>query len=353
MASRFKRSGITHGTPRDKVDTGLSGMASQVQRKLIPTNSAARRAAGIDQFRKVERKFFKRRGEPLSAPTTPPNFGVAFITSGVQVVRYGGLVTVDNVDMSISLGSGRVVGYVRCSTDSQMEKEGPHVQKKSILAFAALEGVKVDEWIEDAETGSNCEREGLVRLREMAVSGGVAAVFVFKLDRLSRNAMEGLMLKHELELAGARVVSVSEFMGEGAIGKLMTTVMFAFAELERDMIRARTSEGRRSAVTRRGTYLGGSGVFGYRSVGDGLLEVDQAEAEIVRRLFGLREADPRLSLSQIALMLGGWGYRTRMGAEFSAMAVKRILDRREFYAGRAVLNGSVGESETPAHQAII
>lgn len=69
---------------------------------------------------------------------------------------------------------------------------------------------------------------------------------VTKLDRLARTATKGIELVDELLSHGIKVhVLNMGLMDNSPTGKLIRTILLAFAEFERDMIIERTQEGRR------------------------------------------------------------------------------------------------------------
>ena len=74
------------------------------------------------------------------------------------------------------------------------------------------------------------------------------------------------------------------------------------------------------------------------------------KAETVRRLFELREECPGASLEALAGMLNAEGHTTAQGAIWRKAQVKRVLDRRDFYAGTYTYAGIKAEGK---HEAII
>jgi site-specific DNA recombinase len=256
------------------------------------------------------------------------------------------------------IGEGLTVAYVRVSTDGQeTDGNGLDVQRQGIVAYAAAQlGGGVDHWITDIESGAAFEREGLAELRGLVAAGGVARVLVYRMDRLSRDVLLSESLHRELSKHTA-VVSVSESFGDGFTGDLMRHIMAAFAHYERALIATRTKGGRRASVKARGTFAGGSGVFGYRPVGkrgapgSGGLVIDEREAAAVRRCFALHDAGGS-SLASIARALDAEGFKPREGGTFSKVHVHRIIARRGFYSGAVVLTRSVGADQV-AHAPIL
>ncbi len=73
-------------------------------------------------------------------------------------------------------------------------------------------------------------------------------LIVYKLDRLGRSLRNILMLLDGFKDKGIHFVSLQDNIStEGATGQLITNVLGAFAQFERDLIVERTQEGRRIA----------------------------------------------------------------------------------------------------------
>jgi site-specific DNA recombinase len=251
----------------------------------------------------------------------------------------------------------KIAAYIRVSTDGQeSDGHGLDVQRKHIIAYAATQGMQDFEWYEDVVSGAKEDRPQLNQLRADVKAGKVSAVLVYRLDRLARDTRIALNIEHEFKLAGAKVVSVSEFLGEGPMAEMMRTILFAFASFERAMIAARTKSGRQESVRKSGTFAGGSGVFGYRPVGvrgkpgAGVLAVDEREAEVIRRIFKMRAEG--LSFESISNELNRLGDLPRAGVKFVPTHIKRVVDREEFYRGKRPITRCV-ETDKAAHEAIL
>ena len=131
-----------------------------------------------------------------------------------------------------------VYGYARVSTKLQ-ETDGNSLeaQEEQLRAAGAVEIYR------DTFTGTKAERPELERLKRKLVAGD--KVIVTKLDRLARSTEDGLSLIKEWAEQGISIhVLNMGLIDHTPTGKLILTVMLAFAEFERDMIVERTQEGR-------------------------------------------------------------------------------------------------------------
>lgn len=139
---------------------------------------------------------------------------------------------------------GQRIGYVRVSTLDQ----NPGRQ---------LEGVELDRTFTDKASGKDARRPQLDALLDYAREGDT--VVVHSMDRLARNLDDLRNLVRGLAARGVRVEFVKEclaFTGEDSpAANLMLSVMGAFAEFERALIRERQREGI-ALARRRGAYKG-------------------------------------------------------------------------------------------------
>ena len=131
-----------------------------------------------------------------------------------------------------------VYGYARVSTTGQAQHGGSLEDQETKLREAgALEIVK------DAFTGAKMERPAFTKLMEQLEAGDV--LIVSKLDRFARTAAEGAQTIQTLLSRGV-VVQVLNMgrIDNSPMGRLMVTMLLAFAEFERDMIIERTQTGK-------------------------------------------------------------------------------------------------------------
>ena len=139
---------------------------------------------------------------------------------------------------------GQRIGYVRVSSFDQ----NPERQ---------LEGVQVARVFTDKASGKDTQRPELERL--LAFVRESDTVVVHSMDRLARNLDDLRRIVQGLTKRGVRIEFVKEslaFTGEDSpMANLMLSVMGAFAEFERALIRERQREGI-ALAKQRGAYRG-------------------------------------------------------------------------------------------------
>ena len=139
---------------------------------------------------------------------------------------------------------GQRIGYVRVSTlDQNPERQ--------------LEQVAVDRIFTDHASGKDTERPQLEALLSFIREGDT--LVVHSMDRLARNLDDLRRLVQGLTRRGVKVEFLKEsltFTGDDSpIATLLLSVMGAFAEFERSLIRERQREGI-ALAKKRGVYRG-------------------------------------------------------------------------------------------------
>lgn len=183
------------------------------------------------------------------------------------------------------------VAYLRVSTESQTEKYGLDVQKQKILDYCKKNGVIIDKWyVDGGYSGSKLDRPEIQKLLDDAESGLIDTVYIYKLDRLSRDTADTLELMYRiLPKFGVKVVSMTEeIRTENPMDKVMLTMNAAMNQYEREVIRMRMSAGMVERV-KKGLWMGGGRVpWGYYyDRNDGILHIDEEQAEQVRSAYKL------------------------------------------------------------------
>jgi DNA invertase Pin-like site-specific DNA recombinase len=138
-----------------------------------------------------------------------------------------------------------IFGYARVSTDGQ-----------SVAAqVAALKKHGACKVFREVASGAKSDRAQLRRVIDQLDAGDV--LMVARLDRLARSTRDLLNTLAAITERKAGFRSLGDAWADTTTphGRLMLTVLGGLAEFERDLIRARTSEGRERAKAR-GVKLG-------------------------------------------------------------------------------------------------
>jgi len=131
-----------------------------------------------------------------------------------------------------------IVGYARVST------EGQNLSGQ----LAALKAAGAHTIYREKVSGVRANRPQLAKL--MAGMGTGDVVVVTKLDRLGRSTRELLDLIDRISKVGASFRSLGDPLWDtgSSQGRLLSTMLAAIAEFERELIRERTGDGRKRAM---------------------------------------------------------------------------------------------------------
>jgi DNA invertase Pin-like site-specific DNA recombinase len=130
-----------------------------------------------------------------------------------------------------------ILGYARVSTQDQ-NLSGQ---------LEALKAAGADLVFKEKISGARADRPQLAKLMASLKAGDV--LLVTKLDRLGRSTRELLDLIERIGKAGAAFRSLGDPLWDtsSSQGRLLSTLLAAIAEFERDLIKERTGEGRKRA----------------------------------------------------------------------------------------------------------
>lgn len=142
--------------------------------------------------------------------------------------------------------------YIRVSTYDQ----NLDVQRGELSRWLERSGITDVVWFEDQESGKDLNRPDFQRLQRAVIRREVDTVVVWKLDRLSRSLKDGVNLISDWLERGVRIVSVTQAIDmAGAAGRMFAAILFAVAEMERELLRERQAAGI-AAAKARGVYTG-------------------------------------------------------------------------------------------------
>ena len=200
---------------------------------------------------------------------------------------------------------------------------------------------------DEAISGASTEREGLQRLIAAATDPArpFDCILIDDSSRLTRKLADALNLYERLTFAGIRLVAVSQGVDtDNPQAELLIGVHGLIDAVYWRELAQKTHRGMQGLALR-GSHTGGR-CFGYRSTkaedGSARLEVNEAEAEIIRRIFHLY-AESGYSLKKIAHLFNAEGVTSpqpqkgRFSRSWCVSSVRHILLNRK-YSGTTVWN---------------
>ena len=163
--------------------------------------------------------------------------------------------------------SGQRIGYIRVSTlDQNHERQ--------------LEGIELDCTFVDHASGKDTSRPELEGLLSFVRAGDT--LVVHSMDRLARNLDDLRHLVHNLTKQDITVEFVKEHLiftgNDSPMAKLMLSVMGAFAEFERELLKERQREGI-SLARQRGVYRGRKKSLTHDATKDIIRRIENGESK--------------------------------------------------------------------------
>src|SRR3954447_24689646 len=238
----------------------------------------------------------------------------------------------------------RAAIYARVSTERQERQQTIESQVAALRAWAEAEGHELNDrhvFRDEGHSGARLDRPGLDALRDAVRDGEVEIVGVLAPDRLARKYAYQVLLLEEFRRAGCAVAFLGRAISDDPGDQLLLQIQGAVAEYERALLGERFRRGKLQKA-RAGQFIGVHAPYGYRRLprrdgAAGRLVVDEAEAEVVRMLYGWL-TEERLTLRRILGRLSAGPWLPRCGRRpWAAGTVHHILSD-PVYAGTAYAN---------------
>lgn len=225
----------------------------------------------------------------------------------------------------------RAYGYIRVSSVEQIKGTSLTEQKRQIEAYASLKNIDLlDVVIDPAIRGEipiHLRPQGKL-LVEAIDKGSIDICILTRLDRAFRSASDCLAKVEEWATKGIGLhilnISGQTVDTTSPMGKFFITMMAGAAELEKNLIKERCSNGR-AARKAEGKVIG-SVPYGYDLGDDGKTLIENsAEQEALALIHDYRNSG--YSLRMTAKELNARGYITKKGSAWTHGHVQGILRR--------------------------
>lgn len=222
--------------------------------------------------------------------------------------------------------NNNAVIYLRFSSQSQ-DSQTIEVQRKICTEYAINNGLNIiKEYVDEAKSGRNGNRDGLQEIIKDAKSGLFKYMIVYNADRFWRDAGDGINTVKELEKNGVAFLSTSEPYSNNASGKLSRNMNFVIAQYYSDLYSEKITNGIANNASKF-LSIGGQISFGYKTV-DKVIYVDEEKAQYVKTIFikYLRGE----SIIDIARYLNDLGIKTNKGGTFGKNSLRTILTNKRY-----------------------
>lgn len=240
-----------------------------------------------------------------------------------------------NSDNIATGGSKKAVLYLRVSTEEQVDNFSLETQDDICKREALRRGYTIVETFR--EEGRSAKtitgRPTLLQMLEYCRRNKrtIEAVFVYRLDRISRQTADYLAIRKKLTEYEITLISATEPTGNSPTEKLVETMLAGFAQLDNDVRSERTRNGMRARFLS-GLY-NGRPPAGYLMKG-GIVTKDPESFDKMKEAWELMATGTK-SLIEMTKIINAWGIRSKVGTNsylFTPNTLDRIF-RKKFYMG--------------------
>lgn len=233
----------------------------------------------------------------------------------------------------------RVAAYCRVSTDSDEQATSYDAQIEHYTEYIS----KNPEWVlagifaDDGITGTNTKkRDEFNRMIEECHAGNIDMIITKSISRFARNTLDCLKYIRELKDLNIPVFFEKEAINTmDSKGEVLLTIMASLAQQESQSLSQNVKLGIQYRYQQGKVQINHNHFLGYTKDADGNLVIDEAQADIVRRIY--QEYLQGLSMDKIAAGLEADGILTGAGkTKWYTSTINKIL-RNEKYIGDALL----------------
>lgn len=227
-----------------------------------------------------------------------------------------------------------LAGYIRVSSEQQVDAYGKTVQRKYIAEWAEMSGHTITEWFEeDAVSGKTDggDRPALSEILDR--SKEFDGIVFFDATRIARRSVVQETLLGLIWATGLTVFTTTA--GEMSADEddptkiLIRQILGVIAEFDhRSIVKKLTAA--KLAKAAAGGYIGGTPRFGMRVVGVGKTSEylpDEEEARAISQIIECRAGG--MTLRDIAGRMNQYGIPSKTGKQWYASGIKRVIERFE------------------------
>lgn len=232
----------------------------------------------------------------------------------------------------------RAVLYLRVSTEEQVDNFSLGTQEEICRREALRRGFEIVTLFK--EEGRSAKtitgRPVLLKMLEFCRKNkkSISAVFVYRLDRISRQTQNYLTIREKLAQNGISLLSATEPTDDTPTGKFIEQILAANAELENNIRSERAKNGLYARF--QAGLMSNKPPLGYKWV-NGFAVKDPESFDKVKAAWDIMTTGTK-SLRQMAEIMNTWGLRITMNKKNYSLrwqAAQRIF-RSKFYMGKLV-----------------
>ena len=220
----------------------------------------------------------------------------------------------------------RVTFYARVSTDKdeQLNSLENQVQYYTELIQSQPSWTFIPGYIDEGLSGTTTKRrDSFLRMIRDAKAGRFDFIITKEISRFSRSTLDSIQYTQELLDHGVGVLFQNDNINTlDTDSEFRLVVMAGVAQDEVRKLSERLKFGFRQAI-KNGRVLGSDTLWGYDKK-NCVLTVNEAEAQVVRRIFDLY-ANRQMGIRRISQTLLDEGFTSRQGNAFNVLTIRHIL----------------------------
>ena len=233
----------------------------------------------------------------------------------------------------------RVAPYCRVSTDTeeQLSSYEAQIEYYTEKIAANPEWTMVRLYADEGKTGTSTKkRKEFLKMISDCENGKIDLVITKSVSRFGRNTLDGLQNVRKLKRIGIGVYFEKENVNTLYMdNEMILTFFFSQAQAESESLSGNVKWGHRKNFKDGKVYYQYESFLGYRKGSDGTPEIDEDQAEIVRRIFSRYLMGD--SVSRICRDLEADGIKTVRGNDTWSPSVIQGMLQNEKYIGDALL----------------
>ncbi len=218
--------------------------------------------------------------------------------------------------------------YGRYSAGPNQTESSIEGQRRECYARAKSQNAVIRrDYIDRHISGQTDQRPQFQQLMKDVKKGLYNVVYVYTIDRFSRNKFDIAKYKNEMRKAGCRLISAKEYVPAGPEGIILESVLEGMAEYYSKELSRKVSRGIYESALKH-QHIGGIVPFGFILTKSKKYKPDPVKAPIVREIYERYvKGEPAVD---ICSSLNGRGITTSLDKKFNKSSLNRILSNPKY-----------------------
>lgn len=221
----------------------------------------------------------------------------------------------------------RAAFYGRYSPGPDQSENSIIGQRRECYAKAKFQNaIILKEYIDRHLTGTNDKRPAFLEMMKDVKKGLFDIIYVYTLDRFSRNKYDMAKHKNELKKHNTRLISAKEYIPNGPEGIILESVLEGMAEYYSKELSRKVSRGMYDSAMKF-NHIGGTVPFGFKIVNKKYVPNPEFIPIIIEIFERYIAGEPAVNICKD---LNTRGIKTSKGNEFNKHSITKILNNKKY-----------------------